>query len=174
MTENSDRIMVVWEEFLNKMCNEPAIPDEGNPAATRGHQMLVGLLFRSRDRISRWFLPQDSGEVRSWHCFYTVSLAVAVMGMRWSGIAGGEKTMIDLCASSKDLFFGCVVGLPVSVSRVPWGHKIISSAVVSVLMLRVLIRLAGFFLVRDLLGVELLVLVKYHNKDEVLESGMYI
>lgn len=163
MTENSDRIMVVWEEFLDKICNQSAAPDEDNPAAIRGHRVIANRLFGSWDQISSSFQWEDSIELLSWLCFYAVGLLVAVMGMLGSDKAGDDKTEIEMFGCSDELFIGCMVGLVVSTSRILWGYKIIPSVVVLVLMLRVLVELAGVFFVKDFRGVELLLKVTYRG-----------
>ena len=170
---HKDRIMVVWNEFLDKMCNEPATPDEGNPAAIREHRVIGNWIFGVWDQISRSFLLEDPVEVLSWLCFYNASLLVAAMGLWGGDKAGNDKTKIEMFASSEKLFIGWMVGLVTSTSRTPWGWKIIPSAVVFVLMVKVLVLLAGVFLVEDLRGVEVPFRITYHRGLEgKFETGI--
>ena len=148
MAESNDRIMVVWEEFLNNMCNESATPDEGNPAAIRGPRVIVNRLLGSWDQILRYYLEENFVEVFGGLFFYAVGLLVVNMGLVGIELAGDEKTKFKMLISSRDLLIGCIVGAAVSMSQISRGYKIFSGAVVSVLLLRVLVPSAGLFLAR--------------------------
>lgn len=139
MAENGDRIMVVWEEFFNKICNEPVTPAEGNPAAIRGYRVIANWLL---DQLSRC-LDEDSAETIIWLCFYIASLVIADMALLGGVKAGDYKAATQILMSSRDLFIGSVVGLAFSMPRIPRGYKVYFSGVVSVLLLRALVPLAG-------------------------------
>lgn len=144
-TENIDRIVVVWEEFLHKICKKTVRTDKGNPMAIGRHQVIANQLFGSWDQITRCFLP-DSPERACWVSFYSVSFGLAVWVILWIRCVGGEEILIEMLGSSTALFYGCIVGLPVSISRVPLGYKIISSFATCGLMSILLVDLAAFFL----------------------------
>lgn len=170
-TENPDRMTVVWEVFLNKMGKKTARPDRGNPPAIEGHQVIANRPFRpfgSWDQISHCFLPMSS-ELAWWLFFYGVSLLFAAEVGWWTGLVGGEATLNEMVETSKTLFIGCIVGLPVVASRMPMGYKIICSAVVFVLLCRLLVLWVGFYSVSGLNPSVVLFFVRRCGLEEARE-----
>ena len=175
-TENINRAMVVWEKFLHKICKETARPVSRNPvaipaaipAAIERHQGIANELFGSWDQISRCFLP-ISIELACWVSFYGAILFNAVLVRWWIESVGGEYTLIEMVEASTTLFLGYAVGLPVAISRMPLGYKIICTAVVLWLLLRLLHLWAGVNSAGAFLPSFVAFLVRHYGLEEARE-----
>ena len=170
LSKDSDRVMVVWEEFLDMMCHDPAILDHGNPARVDEHvvegredRVNAGLLSALRDQVSR-LLRRSEVRIGISFFFITAGVAIAIAGLSWDFPRAGEETLTamirDLKASMemdlKAWICGSVVGAVVDFGRMPWGFVNILGAVVFGLVLRLLVQkvevlVGGLTFVRDIL-----------------------
>ena len=159
LSKDSDRVMVVWEEFLDMMCHDPAILDEGNPARLDEHvvegredRVDAGLLSALRDQVSR-LLRRSEVRIGLSFFFFIAGVAIAIAGLLWDFPRAGEDTLIamiqDLKASMEmDLtawICGSAVGFVVDFFRIPWGLMNILGAVFFGLVLGLLVQKVEVF-----------------------------
>lgn len=160
MTNTSDRVMVVWKEFLNSMCNESETPLEENPArlngpiaAMRQVRLHLDRVLAYRELLQDWLLSLRIIDARIRLLSYAVGVAVGTMDLLLDLVPGHDSiwsaTNSHLDAMSLRLLLRVwFLGLVVCVCRVPWGHEIAFAAMVSGLLLGLCIHavvLLGFY-----------------------------
>ncbi|CAD6592316.1 MAG: hypothetical protein ASARMPREDX12_005978 [Alectoria sarmentosa] len=153
VSKDSDRVMVVWEEFLDMMCHDSAILTQRNPARVdergiegREDRVDAGLLSALRDQVSR-LRRRSEVRIGLFFFFFTAGVAIAIAGLLWDFPRTGEDILIamirDLKASMEVNLevWGCgyVVGAVMIVCGIPWGFKTVFGAVVFGLALRLLV-----------------------------------
>ena len=156
VSKDSDRVMVVWEEFLDMMCHDSAILTQRNPARVderviegREDRVDAGFLSALRDQVSR-LRRRSEFRIGLFFFFFTAGVAIAIAGLLWDFPRTGEDMLIAMIRDLKASMdmnleaWGCgyVVGAVMIVCGIPWGFKTVFGAVVFGLALRFLLHKA--------------------------------